>query len=54
MKNYTVFDKANYIVKMIKSVNKTIDYAIDTAAWYSMTDKEQIQIENEIKKLWNN
>jgi uncharacterized protein Yka (UPF0111/DUF47 family) len=54
MKNYTVFEKANYIVNMIKSVNKTLDYAIDTAAWYAMTDKEQTQIQNEIKKLWNN
>lgn len=53
MTNYTITQKANYIVNMIKSVNKSLEYAVDTAAWYSMTNSEQSQIENEIKKLWN-
>lgn len=53
MTNYTITQKANYIVSMIKSVNKSLEYAIETAVWYSMTDKEQSQIESEIKKLWN-
>lgn len=54
MENSTITQKANYIVSMIKSVNKSIEYAIETAAWYSMTDKEQMQIENQIKEIWNN
>ncbi len=52
MKNYSPFEKANYIVKMIKSANKSLEYAIDTASWYANSDNEQIQIENEIKKIW--
>lgn len=54
MTTYTTTQKANYIVSMIKSVNKSLEYAVETAAWYSMTDREQSEIENEIKKLWNN
>jgi hypothetical protein len=53
MTTYTTFQKANYIVKMIKSVSKSLDYAIERAAWYSMTNQEQIEIEIEIKKIWN-
>lgn len=54
MTTFTSFQKANYIVKMIKSVNKSLEYALETAIWYSMTNKEDIEIQNEIKKLWNN
>jgi hypothetical protein len=53
MINYTITQKANYIVKMIKSVNKSLNYAIETAVWYSMTNEEQFKIEQEIKQLWN-
>jgi hypothetical protein len=53
MTNSAITQKANYIVQMIKSVNKSLEYAIETAAWYSMTDKEQLQIENQIKQIWN-
>ena len=54
MENHIITQKANYIVSMIKSVNKSLEYAVETAVWYSMTDKEQLQIENQIKQIWNN
>ena len=53
MTNSAITQKANYIVNMIKSVNKSLEYAVETAAWYSMTNQEQFEIESEIKKLWN-
>lgn len=44
--------KAKYIINMVKSVGKTKDYAIDIVAWYTMTDKEQKDVEDLIKELW--
>lgn len=54
MTTFTSFQKANYIVKMVKSVNKNLEYALDIIVWYSDNDKQDIEIQNEIKKLWNN
>ena len=40
---------ANYIISVVKSVNKTKDYAISIVEWYTNTDKE----DNEVKRLIN-
>lgn len=48
----TVQEKANYIIGMVKSVGKTLDYAVDIVAWYTSTDAEQIEVENLIKSNW--
>ena len=44
--------KAEYIVMTVKSVGKTVDYAIDIAAWYTLTDKEEKQVLELIKEIW--
>jgi hypothetical protein len=56
MKNQTItpLTKAEYIVSIVKSVNKSLEYALDIVVWYSMTDKEDEQIREQIKLIWNN
>ena len=36
--------KAKYIINIVKSVGKDIDYALDIVAWYTMTDDEEEQV----------
>lgn len=40
---------ANYIIGIVKSVNKTKDYAISIVEWYTNNNKE----DNEVKRLIN-
>ena len=42
----TTDQKARYISRMVKSVGKTIDYAVDIVAWYTFTDSEQKEVES--------
>ncbi len=46
--------KAEYIVSIVKSVNKSLEYALDIVVWYSMTDKEDELIREQIKNIWSN
>jgi hypothetical protein len=46
-------DKANYIIKLMKSVGKDLKYAIDTAVWYTMTDREREEVEKIIAENWS-
>lgn len=48
----TVNQKALYIIAVVKSVNKSLQYAIDIVCWYTNTDREQKAVENEIFKNW--
>ena len=52
MKNLTA-KKAAYIIDLVKSVNKDIDYAISIVVWYTNTDSEQREVEYLINKNWN-
>ena len=49
----TTTQKANYIINLVKSVNKTLDYALSIVCWYTMTDREQQEVENLIKQNFN-
>lgn len=55
MSNYTATpqDKSNYIIKLIKSVGKDLKHAIDSAVWYTNTDREQKQVEQLIQDNWS-
>jgi hypothetical protein len=44
--------KATYIVNLVKSVNKSLDYALDIVSWYTMTDKEEQEVKEAIKAIW--
>lgn len=44
--------KANYIVNLVKSVGKSLDYALDITAWYTMTDREENEVKQAIKAIW--
>lgn len=46
-------NKANYITKLVKSVGKNLDYALSIVVWYTMTDKEQKEVEQLIQDNWN-
>lgn len=48
----TTTQKAEYIVNMVKSVGKSLSYAIDIIVWYSATDTEDKEIEKIIKQIW--
>jgi len=48
----TAKQKAESIVKIMKSLGKDLNYAVDTAGWYTMTDKEQMDVEKLVKELW--
>ena len=52
-KTATPQEKANYIIRLMKSVGKDLQYAIDTAVWYTMTDREQKEVEQLIQDNWN-
>jgi|688.fasta_scaffold1519638_1 hypothetical protein len=41
----TAYQKALHIIRIVKNVGKSIDYAIDIVAWYTMTDSEQKEVE---------
>ena len=43
---------ANYIIRMVKSVGKTKEYAIDIAHWYSMTNADDKEIIEYINLNW--
>lgn len=51
-KTMTTTQKAEYIVNMVKSVGKSLSYAIDIIVWYSATDTEDKEIEKIIKQIW--
>jgi hypothetical protein len=44
--------KARYIVNLVKSVNKDMDYALSIVCWYSMTDNEDLILSNLIKEIF--
>ncbi len=44
---------ALYIVRMCKTNNKDLNYALDIVSWYSMTEEQDKKIQNHISKLWN-
>ncbi len=46
-------DKANYIIAMTKDIGRDFKYAIDTVVWYTMTDKEQAEVEKLISENWS-
>jgi hypothetical protein len=48
----TQIKKARYIVNIVKSVNKDMDYALSIVCWYTMTDKEENIISNLIKEIF--
>lgn len=50
----TINRKATYIISVVKSAGKSLDYALSIVCWYSMTDKEDIEISEAIKSNWNN
>lgn len=54
MKSNTITsnEKANYIIRTVKSVDKSLDYALDIVAWYTMTEKEEIAVSDIIKQNW--
>ena len=52
-KKATPQDKANYIIRMTKDIGRDFKYAIDTVVWYTMTDKEQKEVEQLIQDNWN-
>ena len=43
---------ANYIVNMVKSVNKSLDYALSISCWYTMTDEQNKEVDEFIKENW--
>ena len=45
--------KAKYIINIVKSVGKDIDYALDIVAWYTMTDGEEEQVKQSIINNWH-
>lgn len=44
--------KASYIIKLTKSVNKSLEYALSIVCWYTMTDREQAEVEALVKSNW--
>jgi pyrroloquinoline quinone (PQQ) biosynthesis protein C len=46
----TATQKANYITNLVKSVDKDINYALSIVCWYTMTDREQKEVEEIIKQ----
>jgi hypothetical protein len=53
LKNNLIEKKARYIVSLVKDAKKPLSYAIDIVAWYTMTDREQKQVESRISEIWN-
>ena len=43
---------ADYIVRLYKSLNKSLEDAIEVVVWYTMTDTEQEEVEEKIKQIW--
>lgn len=41
-----------YLVKLYKSLGKTLENCLAAAVWYTMTDEEQKEVENTIKENW--
>lgn len=48
----TNFQIADYIVRMVKSVNKDIAYAIEIVEWYSDRKENDVMIKKYIQELW--
>lgn len=48
----TAAQKANYIVRLYKSIGENLETAVAMAVWYSNTDREQKEIEGLIPNLW--
>jgi hypothetical protein len=51
--NATATQKANYITKLVKSIGGDINHALDIVCWYTMTDREQKEVEEIIKQNFN-
>lgn len=43
---------AQYVVGLVKSVNKPLEYALDITAWYCETSNQESEVKNAIKHLW--
>ena len=41
-----------YLVKLYKSLGKTLQNCLDAVVWYTMTDKEKKEVEDTIKANW--
>jgi hypothetical protein len=52
METLKINQTAEYIVMVVKSVNKSLNYALDIVAWYTMTDKEEEAVKEQIQKIW--
>jgi hypothetical protein len=52
MKNSKIDQKARYIVAVVKSVNKSLNYALDIVTWYTITDSEEKAVKEQIQKFW--
>ena len=48
----TLNQKANYIINMVKSVGKNLDYALDIVSWYTNNDREDKEVSDIIKANW--
>jgi hypothetical protein len=46
------FRTANYIVNMVKAVNKDLNYALSIVVWYSMNTDSDKKIAEYIKQIW--
>ena len=44
---------ALYIIRMCKTNNKSLEYALNIVCWYSMTEEQDKEIENHICNLWS-
>ena len=44
---------ALYIVRMCKTNDKDLKYALDIVCWYSMTEEYDKKVENHINKIWD-
>ncbi len=45
-------DIAKYIISVVKSVNKSLDYALYISCWYTTTDEQNRQVDELIKSNW--
>jgi hypothetical protein len=44
---------ALYIVRMCKTNDRDLNYALDIVCWYSMTEEYDKKIENHINNIWD-
>ena len=46
----TIEKIAKYIIAVVKSVNKSKEYALDIVCWYTINDKETKEVADYINK----